>query len=171
MKKEQDFKNLCNLTTSLLGLNKGSLADKSRKVKYQVPRAVVSVIARMEDKTHRGIIGKVLDRDRTSINHYERNHSSNYASWELYRDTFNKIYNAYTSIKDSRKSFYSLKDMQTYLWDNNIRNDVNKQTCLQITSGKYKVDIKVSYRNFYIQTENIKIALQDYNYDLKIIQL
>jgi len=171
MKQEQDFKNLCNLTTSLLGMRKGSLALKSRKVEYQVPRAVVSVIARMEDDIHRGVIGKVLKRDRTSVNHYERNHSSNYASWGLYRDTFNKIYNAYISIKDARKTFYSLKDMQTYLWDNKVRNDVNKQTCLQITSGKYQVDIKVSYRNFYNQLENIKLALQDYNYDLKIIQL
>ena len=64
MKQEQDFKNLCNLTTSLLGMRKGSLALKSRKVKYQVPRAVVSVIARMEDDIHRGVIGKVLKRDR-----------------------------------------------------------------------------------------------------------
>ena len=61
--------------------------------------------------------------------------------------------------------------MQTYLWDNKVRNDANKQTCLQITSGKYQVDIKVSYRNFYNQLENVKLALQDYNYDLKIIQL
>ena len=30
------------------------------------------MVARLEDGTHRDVIAKVLDRDRTSVNHYER---------------------------------------------------------------------------------------------------
>ena len=63
MNTEDNFKNLCDLTTSLVGLPKGSLSIKNRKIKYQVPRAVVSMIARLEDKTRREVIAKVLDRE------------------------------------------------------------------------------------------------------------
>ena len=36
MNTEDNFKNLCDLTTSLVGLPKGSLALKTRKTEYQV---------------------------------------------------------------------------------------------------------------------------------------
>ena len=80
MNSEDNFKNLCDLTTNLVGLPKGSLALKARKIEYQVPRMVAAMISRLEDETHRDVIAKVLDRDRTSVNHYERCHSFNYAS-------------------------------------------------------------------------------------------
>ena len=98
MNTEDNFKNLCDLTTSLVGLPKGSLALKTRKTEYQVPRMVAAMVARLEDETHRETIAKVLDRNRTSINHYERTHSANYSSFALYRDTFNKVFNAYTEM-------------------------------------------------------------------------
>ena len=81
MNTEDNFKNLCDLTTNLVGLPKGSLALKCRKIEYQVPRMVAAMISRLEDETHREVIAKVLDRNRTSVNHYERCHSSNYASF------------------------------------------------------------------------------------------
>ena len=67
MIEELNFKILCDLTTSLVGLDKDSLSSKSRKYKYQIPRAVASVVARMIDKTHRTIIAKELKRDRSSL--------------------------------------------------------------------------------------------------------
>jgi len=80
MTPKQNFKNLCNLTTELVGLPKGSLSNRSREQKYQIPRAVISVIARQEENIHRDIIGKGIDRDRTCINHYEKFHKANYKS-------------------------------------------------------------------------------------------
>ena len=94
MNSEDNFKNLCDLTTNLVGLPKGSLALKTRKTEYQVPRMIAAMIARIEDGTHREVIAKILDRDRTSVNHYERCHSSNYASFPMYRETFIKVFNA-----------------------------------------------------------------------------
>ena len=169
MKGEDNFKNLCNLATSLLGMRKGSLALKSRKTEIQVPRAVVSVIARMEDKTHRDIIGKVLKRDRTSVNHYERTHSANYSSWALYRDTFNKIYNAYIGVKEAKKTFIDLYNLQEHLRKNDVRHSSNHQTTIRVTSGGFGTDIKVSYRNFYNQLELCKLALQDYQFEIEIV--
>ena len=69
MIEEINFKILCDLTTNLVGLRKGSLSCKSRKQKYQVPRTVASVVARMIDETHRTVIAKELKRDRSLLYH------------------------------------------------------------------------------------------------------
>ena len=77
MNTEDNFKNLCDLTTDLVGLPKGSLALKTRKTEFQVPRMIAAMVSRIEDGTHREVIAKVLDRDRTSVNHYEVRHAFN----------------------------------------------------------------------------------------------
>ena len=169
MRSEENFENLCDLTTNLVGLPKGSLALRSRKIEYQVPRAVASMIARIEDDTHRETIAKVLKRDRTSVNHYERNHSANYASYPLYRDTFNKVYNAYVDIKEAKKKFVDMYNLQEHLRNSGVNHSANHQTTIRITSGKFGTDIKVSYRDFYNQLENVKLALQDYQHEIEVI--
>ena len=109
MNTEDNFKNLCDLTTNLVGLPKGSLALKCRKLEYQVPRMIAAMVARIEDGTHREVIAKVLDRDRTSVNHYEVRHALNYASFPKYRDTFNLIYNAYFDLNSLRNEKLDVK--------------------------------------------------------------
>ena len=64
MTEEFNFKNLCNLTTKILGLPNGSLASKSKKKPLQVARAVAGYIALTEEDIHRTVIAKVLNRDR-----------------------------------------------------------------------------------------------------------
>ena len=154
MNSEDNFKNLCDLTTSLVGLPKGSLALKTRKTEYQVPRMVAAMVARLEDKTHREVIAKVLDRDRTSVNHYERCHSANYSSFPLYRNTFNKVYNAYAEIKDAKKG---------------IPDSSKHKSTIRIVSGKFGKDVKVSYKDFYNQLELCKLALQNYQHEIEVI--
>ena len=169
MTAEDNFKTLCKLTTKLLDLPEGALASRNRKVKYQVPRAVVSMIARIEDDTHRDIIGKIINRNRTSVNHYERTHSANYSSFPYYRDTFNKIYNAYVDIKESKKTFMDMYDLKEYLRKNGVKHSANHQTTIRIISGKFGTDIKVSYRDFYNQLELCKLVLQNYQHEIEVI--
>ena len=169
MIEEQNFKNLCNLTTSILGLRKGSLAYKSRQQKYQIPRSVASVIARMIDDIHPNIIAKEIKRDRVSIYHYEKCHESNYKSFPKYREIFNKVYNAYSNIKHSKRTFADLGHLKQYLKEHGITNSNKHQTTIRITSGKVQADVKVSYRDFYDQLEKCKFALTDCNYNLEII--
>jgi len=169
MTAEDNFKSLCDLTTSLMGLTKGSLAYKSRRTELQVPRAVASVIARIEDNTHRTVIAKVLKRDRSLIYHYENTHEANYSSWAAYRDTFNKVYTAYTSIINAKKEFFNLSHLKNHLKDNGVRNSSKHQTTLRVQCGKVGTDVKVSYREFYNQLELCKLALQDYKYQIEII--
>ena len=169
MNTEDNFKNLCDLTTSLVGLPKGSLALKTRKTEYQVPRMVAAMVARIEDETHRETIAKVLDRNRTSINHYERCHSANYSSFALYRETFIKVFNAYTEIKDAKLTFIDLYNLQEHLRKSGIHDSLKHQTTIRITSGKLGADVKVSYKDFYNQLELCKLALQNYQHEIEVI--
>ena len=168
MTEEDNFKDLCNLTTSLLGLRKGSLANKSRKKELQIPRSIVSVIARMEDDTHQKIIAKVLKRDRSLIYHYEKVHEGHYVTWAKYRNTFNKIYNAYKGISSTKKEFFSLMEFEKHLRKNNVCESIKPQVIIEVRCGKFKKHIKVSYRDFYQQIENVKFALTNYKYTIEI---
>ena len=169
MNTKENFENLCNLTTSLVGLPKGSLALKSRKLEYQVPRMVAAMISRLEDQTHRDIIAKVLDRHRTIVNHYEKCHSTNYASFPLYRKTFLKVYNAYSEIKGAKLTFKDLYNLQEHLRKNGIHDSRTHQTTIRIVSGKFGTDVKVSYKDFYNQLELCKLALQNYQHEIDVI--
>ena len=169
MNSEDNFKNLCNLTTSLVGLPKGSLALKTRKTEYQVPRMVAAMVARLEDKTHRSVIAQVLDRNRTSVNHYERCHSANYASFPLYRNTFNKVYNAYAELKDNKLDFVDMYNLKDHLRNAGVHDSDIHQMTIRIRSGKFGTDVKVSHKDFYNQLELCKYALQNHNYELEVI--
>ena len=171
MTQEDNFKNLCNLTTSLLGLRKGSLAYKSRKQDLQVARSIASVIARIEYEVPHSTIAKVINRNRTLIYHYEKNHKHNYATFPKYRDTFNKVFNAFTTIEDSKKSFFDLQQLKNYLRKNDVFNSEKHQVIIRIKSGEVGTDIKVSYRDFYNQLENVKLALQNFKYEIEIITI
>tara|TARA_R110002012_G_scaffold297920_1_gene496097 strand:+ start:3375 stop:3884 length:510 start_codon:yes stop_codon:yes gene_type:complete len=169
MIQEINFKILCDLTTSLAGLRKGSLSYRSRKQEYQVPRTVAAVVGRMIDDTHQEIIAKELKRDRSLIYHYEKTHEANYRSFPKYRELFNKVYNSYSNIQGAKRTFNDLAQLKNYLRDNDITDSDKHQTIIRITSGRVQADVKVSYRDFYDQLEKCKFALTDCNYNLEII--
>ena len=154
MTPRQNFKNLCNLTTELVGLPKGSLSNRSREQKYQVPRAVISVIARQEENIHRDVIGKGIDRDRTCINHYEKFHTANYKSYELYRKTYIDVYIAYCSQKKQKKYFKTQESFNKFLDKHNINSSETHNTELALRSGKFYVILQLSHEDFYNVIEN-----------------
>ena len=168
MTAEDNFKNLCNLTTNIMGLPKGSLAYKSRKIELQVPRAAAAVVATM-DNIHCTIVAKGLKRDRSLIYHYNKMHSANYSSWEKYRNTFNQIYMAYTSLENAKKEFFDLQHLKEHLRNAGIYNSEKYQTIIRIKCGKIGTDVNVSFREFYDTLELCKLALQDYKYQIEII--
>ena len=162
------FKTLCQMTTNMLELPEGSLASKSRKKHLQLPRMVVSVVAHMVDETHYNIIAKSINRDRTLINYYVNMHKSNYRSYPEYRDLFNKIFNSYSEIKKSKKTFEDMYHLRDHLRSNGVKHSDNPQTTIRVKSGKVGVDIKVSFKDFSNQLELISFALTDCNYKLLI---
>jgi len=169
MTQEDNFKNLCNLTTELVGLPKGSLSNRSREQKYQVPRAVISMIARLEDNVHQTVIAKELNRDRSLIYHYEKMHQSNYRTYEKYRKTYIEVYIAYCNNKKQNKVFKTQASFKKYLDKNNIVSTETYNTELALRSGNFYVNLKLNYKDFYNVIEIIKFALKDYHYEYKVI--
>tara|TARA_R110001599_G_scaffold129853_1_gene304529 strand:- start:2881 stop:3405 length:525 start_codon:yes stop_codon:yes gene_type:complete len=167
MKAKENFKKLCDLTTSIMGLPKGSLSNKSRKTELQVPRAAAAVVATM-DNIHCTVIAEELKRDRSLIYHYNKMHSPNYSTWEKYRNTFNQIYMAYSQLENARKQFFDLQHLKDHLKQAGVCNSEKHQTSIMVTCGKVGTEIKVSYRDFYNQLELCKLALQDYKFEIEI---
>ena len=169
MTEEYNFKSICNLTTKLLGLPDDALALKSRKRPLQVARAIAGYIGRTEEDINQKIIGKVLNRDRTLIYHYENTHKTNYANCSIYRDTFNKVYKAYKDIDGIKEVFIDGDFMKSYLLKNEVVETLNPEVILEVKSGQVKCKIKTSYFDFSNQLEIIKFVLKNYHYTIKII--
>ena len=169
MTEEYNFRNICNLTTKLLGLPDDALALKSRKRPLQVARAIAGYIGRTEEDINQKTIGKVLNRDRTLIYHYENTHKTNYANCSIYRDTFNKVYKAYKDIDGIKEVFIDGDFMKSYLLKNEVVETLNPEVILEVKSGQVKCKIKTSYFDFSNQLEIIKLALKNYHYTIKII--
>ena len=169
MKAEDNFKSLCRLTTEVLGLPTGSLASKSRRSELQIPRSVASVIAIMEDETHPTVIAKVIKRDRCSVYHYQNTHKSNYANKEKYRNIFNKIYRSYKDLVGNKDFFLDGEYMKTYLLKHGVSMTYGGDVSLEVKSGQVKCIIKTSYFDFSNQLENVKLALKNYHFIVKII--
>ena len=168
MTAKDNFIHICNLTTSVMGLRKGSLAYKSRKTELQIPRMVASVIARTEEGIKHSIIAEVLNRDRTLIYHYEKCHQGHY-TWEKYRDVFNKVFMAYTQIEQSKKVFIDKHYMKEFLLKNGVKESPKLEAQIMVKSGRVSIIIITSYMDFSNQLENIKFALRDYKYEMEIL--
>ena len=168
MTAKDHFIHICNLTTNVMGLRKGSLAYKSRKTELQIPRMVASIIARKEEGIHQTVIAEVLKRDRSLIYHYEKKHDDHYA-WEKYRDVFNKVYMAYHQIENSKQVFLDKHYMKEYLLKNGVKESSKIEAQILIKSEKVSVIINTSYMDFSNQLENIKFALRNYKYQIEIL--
>ena len=169
MVEKENFQYICEITTRALGFTTDDLALKSRKRPLQVARAIAGYIGRTEEDINQKIIGKVLNRDRTLIYHYENTHKSNYANCEVYRNTFNKVYKAYKDIDGIKEVFIDGDFMKSYLLKNEVVETLNPEVILEVKSDKVKCEIKTSYFDFSNQLEIIKLALKNYHYTIKII--
>jgi len=58
MTEETNFKAICGIATTVLGMPQGSLSLKTRKRPIQVARAASAYIAMNEDNIHRNVIAK-----------------------------------------------------------------------------------------------------------------
>jgi hypothetical protein len=168
MEASKNFKNLCNLTTEIVGLEEGSLSCKSRKKKYQIPRAVASMVGIIKSGIHFTVIAAEINRDRSLIYHYQKNHKSEYKSYPEYRDLFNKVYKAYTSIQESKPCFTNADELREHLRVFGIYSNNNPQVKIKVISGKVSVMYKFSYQDFSGKLEIIKLALKEYDMDFKI---
>ena len=169
MTEELNFKAICDLTTTLMGFNDGDLSLKSRKRPLQVARSVAAYIARSEEDIHRTVIAKVLNRHRSLIYHYEHSHKTHYATCLVYRNTFNRVYRGYMDIDNSKLTFLDDDFLKRHLIQSGVKENSKSQVFLEVKSGKSICVIKTSYFDFSNQLENVKLAMQNYHYSIKIL--
>ena len=168
MKEEQKFQQLCNIGTSTMGIEAKSLAWKTRRKEIQVVRSAVAVIGMKELKTHKNVIAKELNRHRSLIYHYEKTHSANYSTYPLYRECYNKVFTAFSDKHYDFKVFPDLKEFEKHIIKNGIRNSIDHQASVLVSTGKLTINFQFSYRDFNEQMELIKLALQDYKYTYQV---
>ena len=161
-----EVKELCDIATNIVGLEQGSLASFTRKEPYTLARKVVANIC-LSQGIHFVTIAEVLNRDRSNIYHYKKNHTINFKTWLEYRRLFTKVYNTYKNNKKEQKTFVSKQDLRTYLLTNGVSTS-NGEVFIVVKSGVLKTIINTSYKDFSNQLENIRIALFDYRYKLDV---
>ena len=93
---------ICDITTQVCGLPDDCLSLKTRQQTVHIPRMVASNIARVKKGIHYSCIADVLQRDRSSIYHYEKQHEVLYATWKPYRDMFSKVLTNFESNKEDK---------------------------------------------------------------------
>ena len=169
MTEELNFKAICDLTTNVMGLPEGSLALKSRERPLQVARSIAGYIGRTEEDINRKVIAKVLNRDRAITYHYENKHKKNFTHCIIYRRAFEKIYKEYKDVDGTKDIFLDEDFMKNHLLQNGVVEALKSDVKLEVKSGDIKCLIKTSYFDFSNQLENIKLALRNYHYTIKII--
>ena len=112
---------------------------------------------------------KTILRHRTLIYHYENKHKNNYATWGQYRNAFNKVYVAYKNFETSKKSFIDDDFLKAHLLKKGVKENAKSQVFIEVKSGAAICIIITSYFDFSNQLQNIKLALKNYQYDIKII--
>jgi hypothetical protein len=171
--KRDKFIDICNLTTSVLGLKKGSLYYKSRKRHLVRARGIAAVIGKKEEGISLAVIAKVLRRDRLAVYHYNKVHEEKYTSPndDAYRIAYNKVYSMYYSLENSKETFQDMYMMKEYLKRNGVKESSKNEVNIFLRSGKVGCTIKTSYLDFSNQMENIKLALINYNWYIHEINL
>ena len=169
MTEEINFKAICNLTTRVMGLPDGSLSLRSRKRQLQSARSIAGYIGLTEEDIPRTVIAKVLNRNRAMTYHYELKHKKNFKHCVIYRKNFEKIFQAYKEIDDSKKIFLDGDLMKSHLLQNGVVETLKSDILLKIKSGSVGCIIKTSYFDFSNQLENVKLALKNYHYTIKVI--
>ena len=169
MTEELNFKAICDIAINVCDVSKEALFSKTRKRKVQAVRASVAYIARNEEDINRRVIAKVLNRNRTATYHYEKSHKKDYQTCIVYRNVFTKIYKAYKDLEGSKEIFIDKDFMKSYLLKNGVVETINPDVLLEVKSGETVCNIKTSYFDFSNQLENVKLAMQNYHYTVKII--
>lgn len=163
MTPKEEFKNICNLTTNILGLRKGSLSFKSRKQELHLGRTIVGVIG-LKEGIRRELIAKELNRHRTAIYHYEKQHKNWFSSksYPSYAKAYTKVFSAYQEIEDCRKQFVDKFHLRHFVNELELKNCEKKDIIFTIKSGAVSYQLFSDAHNFSNYYDTLISALGGY---------
>jgi hypothetical protein len=141
-----------------------SLLSRSRKQELNLARMCISNIALEDYQVHKVAIAEALQRDRSSIYHYQRSHKSLYENWATYRNKFNLLH---SSLFNRRRNLISRSEIKKLFRENGLKA-VNGAPTIIITSGKMSYKFKTSYAEMCETVEKIKDLLIDHEKKIDI---
>ena len=166
---EDRVRNLCRIATEACELHPEQLTGKSRKLEVTLPRMIVSNICRFEHDIHHSVIANVLERDRTSIYHYERSHE-NLIVWPPYRNKYWKVMKQYTNEERKNKlTFSQSSTLEDFLQREGIDfTQKNPKVHIKVISGEVETIIPSGYMEFADMVKKIRTLLQDYKHLIEV---
>lgn len=141
-----------------------TLKGKDRHGHIQRVRMAVANIARVEKKVHYNTIAGVINRDRSSIYHYERNHDTWYITWKTYQRAYDLLYK---SLSENTKPTLNKCQIKRLLKENEIK-ELDGTVSIIINSGTTEHKFTTDLLNFTAVIEKINIIFIDFEIDLDI---
>jgi hypothetical protein len=145
-------------------ISKDTLLSDSRKANIQRARNIFSMIAMHNLEISRDHVANFINRDRSSIYHYEKVHNIDYANNDTYRDLYDAVHNSYTSGK--KFTYISKTELDILLLKNSIA--LHK-------GNKFKITMKVANRRrTFFRSEpnelirNLDIVFKKYEREYRI---
>lgn len=157
-------KDIANRAAEVLNIPLTALFSKTRKQDVQLCRMAVSNICRQEG-IHYLDISDVLERDRTSVYHYETNHEDLYDTWPKYQRLFDTLHG---HIYDNPRQTLNKSQMRKMLAKEGIRHNKRGRVGIYLKSGTSKYDFNVRYPEFCRVADTIREVLGEYEFDMEI---
>ena len=75
---------------------------------------------------------------------------------------FNRVYQAFTDLRDSRKKFVDVQDLRSHIIRAGVVFSDNPSVFIDINSDMFTTSINTDYKNLSSNMEIIRIAMQGY---------
>jgi hypothetical protein len=128
-------------------------------------RMAISNIARVEHKIHYTTIAGVINRDRSSIYHYERQHETWYITWKTYQKAYDLLSSA---LSENAKPNLNKCQIKRLIKEAGIVGKKRGKCKIIIASGNTSHSIKSDLYEFPATIEKLKPILEQYEHNLDI---
>tara|TARA_R110000744_G_scaffold378122_1_gene493873 strand:+ start:9893 stop:10435 length:543 start_codon:yes stop_codon:yes gene_type:complete len=157
-------KNLLKKAVEVFKIPLPTLIGKNRSQPIQIARMVVSNMARFEDGIHYTNICPEINRDRTTVYHYETRHKNYYEFWPKYRKAYNALFE---QMYTNPLPILTRPGIKKLLKENGI-DDKKSKVSIIITSGMSTYAITENYGDFAGTIVKLDEILKGYNHHIDI---
>jgi septum formation topological specificity factor MinE len=175
MNEIKELENLIDITCNYFKISKDDFKTKSRKRELSTARQMVGYIAIYKTNIRKRIVAKQLNRDRTGMYYYIKQHKSNMEGAGLYNKEYRKDYfeilKTYKKIELDKKQFLDTEEFNIFISKVNIKTYNIPDICI-ILQTKTTLDGVVEHHFFsdcFNFTDDITIIKNVFNeYKIKI---
>jgi len=167
MNEIKEFENIVNITCKEFNIEKDILLTKSRKMNLSLARQISAVIGIKDAEININKVAKYLNRDRTGMYYYLKNHNDNFDVFKPYREKYISILKKYKRIDLDKKIFISKKEFNLFVKKINVKEYAIADLVITVICGKYVKHFLTSCFNYSNDYEIIRKAFEGYKYKIK----